>query len=132
MRGQICRVLIALGCAIGDVEVLIEGVLVSASKCKHRPLNLADVERGLGKNSRGVDYIFVTVGSENALVSKRIADAANSGNVSRVDATKQFPILLNLLGPNRRRKLGTTVASLLRQMREFDCAEEADRVWNRQ
>jgi len=75
---------------IGDVEVFIEGDLVSASECKHRPINLEDVEHGLRKNTSGAEYIFViaagfeTQQEEN--IRKKIAQAGELGDISLVEA----------------------------------------------
>jgi len=120
---------------IGDVEVFLEGALVSASKCKHRPLTADDVERGLSKNSRRVDYTFVTASGitpgERGTIFKRIADAAASADVTLIETEKDFPAMLNLLGPHRRAKLGPIVLKFLRQMHELDCASEAAALWNK-
>jgi hypothetical protein len=120
---------------IGDVEVFVDDVLVSASKCKHRPLRADDVERALSKNTRRVDYVFVTASGfasgEKETILSRIADAAASSDVTLTEAEKDFPAMLNLLGPHRRTQLGTTMVGFLRQMREFDCASQATALWNR-
>jgi hypothetical protein len=119
---------------IGDVEVFFEGTLASATECKHRPINLDDVEHGLRKNTAGAEYIFVIaagfhVAQENA-IRDRIAQAAKVGDVSLIEAEHEFPILLKLVGPHRRRRLGSVVAEILRDMREFGAAEEASMLWN--
>ena len=120
---------------IGDVEVFIEGDLVSASECKHRPINLEDVEHGLRKNTSGAEYIFViaagfeTQQEEN--IRKKIAQAGELGDISLVEAQSEFASVLKILGPHRRRRLGTAVTVLLRTMREFESAEEAAALWSR-
>ena len=120
---------------IGDVEVFIEGDLVSASECKHRPINLEDVEHGLRKNTSGAEYIFViaagfeTQQEEN--IRKKIAQAGELGDISLVEAQSEFASVLKILGPHRRRRLGPAVTVLLRTMREFASAEEAAALWSR-
>ena len=119
---------------LGDVEVFLNGVLVSASECKHRPLNKDDVEHGLRKNVVGAEYVFVIAaglqsGQEDA-IRKRIASAAQALDVSLVEAQKDFPTLLKFLGAHRRKKLGSCVVDLLREMKEFQPANEAALLWN--
>lgn len=119
----------------GDIEVFEEGILVSASECKHRPLNLDDIEHGLQKNRMGTEYVFVTAaglqrGQEN-LILLRIIDAHKNADVSLIDAHTEFPLFLKMLGPHRRKKFGPTVGDLLTDMKEFDCADEAVDLWNK-
>lgn len=119
---------------LGDVEVHVADSVISASECKHRPLNLDDVEHGLHKNTLGAEYIFVVAaglqtGQEEA-IRKRIAAASELADVSLVDASRDFVPILKLIGPHRRQKLGQCVVELLRKMREFNCADEAAQLWN--
>jgi hypothetical protein len=116
---------------IGDVEVFEKGELVSASECKHRPVNIDDVEHGLAKNLSGAEYIFVLASGFAVDMEKpvkdRIAHAAGELNVSIVEE-KEFPTILKLLG-ERRKKLGPLVVKFLTEMREFTCADEAAALW---
>ena len=118
---------------IGDVEVFIEGELVSASECKHRPINLEDVEHGLRKNTFGVEYVFVVASGfeshQEAKIRTKIEEAGRVGDVLLVEAQSEFVTMLKMLGPHRRRQLGSTVAALLRKMREFETAEDAVALW---
>ena len=118
----------------GDVEVFEEETLVSASECKHRPLNLDDIEHGLQKNRTGTEYVFVTAAGlqrgQESLIMHRIRDARKGADVSLIDAHAEFPLFLKMLGPHRRKNFGPIVGELLRNMKEFDCAEEAVDLWN--
>ena len=123
-----------LSSTLGDVEVFVDGTLVSAAKCKHRPLNIDDVKRALAKNERRIDYTFVATGvaaGEEETVLKLITEAAALSDVTLLDAANDFPSLLNLLGPHRRNKLGPSIVSLLRQLREFEAADRASALWKK-
>lgn len=68
-------------------------------------------------------------GQENA-IRERITKAARTIDVSLVEAQKDFPTLLKFLGANRRKKLGPCIVYLLREMKEFQPANEAALLWN--
>ena len=119
---------------LGDVEVIVNEAVVSASECKHRPLTLDDVEHGLRKNRIGAEYVFVVAaglqkGQEDA-IAERISLASKHGDVSLIDAHREFIPMLKMIGPHRRQKFGQCVVELLRNMREFDSAEAAAAIWN--
>lgn len=119
----------------GDVELFLEETLVSASECKHRPLNLDDVEHGLRKNSSGAEYVFVIAsgfqsGQEQKIL-QRLEDSKRGADISLIEAKRDFPIFLKMIGPHRRKQFGPIVVELLRQMREFDSADQAADLWNR-
>jgi len=59
---------------IGDVEVFVDDLLISATECKHRPINLDDVEHGLRKNIGGAEYIFVIADGFHGTQEKAIRD----------------------------------------------------------
>lgn len=120
---------------IGDVEVFMEGELLSASECKHRPISLDDIEHGLAKNKVGAEYIFVIAAgfqeNQETAVRNRIVEAASQADVSLIEAEHDFVTMLKMMGPHRRKRLGSTVASVLKEMREFNCADEAGTIWNK-
>jgi hypothetical protein len=119
---------------IGDVEVFVDDLLISATECKHRPINLDDVEHGLRKNIGGAEYIFVIAdgfhGTQEKAIRDRIAQAGKVGDVSLVEAQHEFPTILKVMGPHRRKRLGSAVAEILQAMREFGAAEGASTLWN--
>lgn len=120
----------------GDVEVYDQKVLVSASECKQRPMNLDDVKHGLSKAlKRGVpEYNFVISAGIVAGQAQDITKAikANAGEVdsSIIDINKQLPILAGMLNPVRRGVFGGIVVEFLRGMRKFDSANDAATLWN--
>lgn len=119
---------------LGDVEVVVNENVISASECKHRPLTLDDVEHGLGKNRIGAEYLFIVAaglqkGQENAIM-ERIGRANQEGDVSLIDAHRELTPMLKLIGAHRRQKFGQCVVELLKSMREFNTADSAASLWN--
>ncbi|HEY3857654.1 MAG TPA: restriction endonuclease, SacI family [Verrucomicrobiae bacterium] len=121
----------------GDVETYYDGVLVSASECKQRPLNVDDVNHGIKKavEKRVLEYVFVissgiAEGQETAI---KEALHAHSKNVDLllIDILKQTGFLASLLNPFRRAKFGLCVVDSLRAMRKFDTANIAADLWNK-
>jgi hypothetical protein len=120
----------------GDVEVSYDGVLVSASECKQRPLNLDDVNHGIKKSLRnGVpEYVFVISGGvakgEEESIKRAITAHANEVDVGLIDIWSSSATLAALLNPTRRARFGPYVVELLRKMRKFDSANAAAELWN--
>jgi len=121
----------------GDVEVYRDGVLVSASECKQRPLNLDDVNHGIKKSlEKGVpEYLFVisagVAEGQNAAIRKAILAHSKEVDLGLVDIWKQAGLLAAMLNPVRRAKFGDSVAELLREMRKFESANAAAELWNK-
>ena len=121
----------------GDVEVSYDGIVVSASECKQRPLNCDDVMHGLRKAAtKGIpEYIFVisagiASGQEDA-VKATIAKAAETIDTVLVDIHQEMPWLVRALNPKRRGQFGEVVVALCRKMRKFDSANTAADLWNK-
>ena len=121
----------------GDVEVYYNDVLVSASECKQRPLNVDDVNHGIKKSlENGVpEYLFVVSegiaqGQEKAISEAMLAHEKEV-DLALVDIWKEMRLLTTMLNPIRRGKFGTVVVELLRKMRKFDSANAAAELWNR-
>jgi hypothetical protein len=120
----------------GDVEVYYSGVLVSASECKQRPLNLDDVNHGLKKSrENGVpEYLFVISDGIVEGQGTAIKDALRSHGLEvdsvLLDIWKVGVPLAALLNPIRRAKFGLSVVELLRKMRKFESANAAAELWN--
>jgi hypothetical protein len=121
----------------GDVEVYYDGVLVSASECKQRPLNLDDVNHGLKKSRENdvPEYLFVISagvadGQENA-IENALRDHADEVDSALLDIWKLAVPLAALLNPLRRSQFGGKVVELLREMRKFESANAAAGLWNR-
>jgi hypothetical protein len=124
------------GKTAGDVEVYQDKALVSASECKQRPMNLDDVEHGIGKAvKKGVpEYIFVIsaglVASQEASIMASIRKNSTRVDLSLVDIRKEAQFLAAMLNPVRRAKFGIVVVELLREMRKFESANAAAELWN--
>jgi hypothetical protein len=124
------------GKTAGDVEVYVDKALVSASECKQRPMNLDDVEHGIGKAiKKGVpEYIFVISagllsGQENSIVASILKNSARV-DLILVDIREELQFLAAMLNPVRRAKFGIVVVELLRKMRKFESANVAAELWN--
>ena len=121
---------------VGDVEVLIDEKLVSASECKHRPLTSDDVLHGIKKARDGgvPQYLFVCaaglVAEQQDRIHKAISDASQSVDLAIVDIFDEAPTLLKMIGPSRRALFGESVVTFLRSMRRPDAANEAAELWN--
>ncbi len=121
----------------GDVEVYYEGVLVSASECKQRPLNVDDVNHGIKKSlEKGVpEYLFVisdgVAEGQKAAIREAIHAHSKEVDMGLVDISKQSELLAAMLNPIRRAKFGDSVVELLRKMRKFESANAAAELWNK-
>jgi hypothetical protein len=120
----------------GDVEVKVNGVLVSASECKQRPLTLDDVRHGLAKARRaGVpEYLFVVSeglekGQEDSIYDE-ISVASRTLDTAVVDLRRVIETLSLAVGPHRRQAFAQLVADLCTKMRKFESANAAARIWN--
>lgn len=120
----------------GDVEVYYDKLLVSASECKQRPLNLDDVNHGLRKSrEKSVpEYLFVySAGLADG--QEATIKAAIAAHVKEVDSILLYiwkvgvPLAM-MLNPVRRAKFGACVVDLLRAMRKFESANAAADLWN--
>lgn len=120
----------------GDVEVYYEDVLVSASECKDRPLNVDDVNHGI-KKARGKnvpEYIFVMGGGMDGgqdLIEKALLQHADEVDVVILDVREELKTLIAVLNPYRRSKFGAEVVEILRKMRKFESANAAADLWNK-
>lgn len=120
----------------GDIEVYDQKILVSASECKQRPINLDDVKHGIVKASKkGVpEYNFVLaagiVAGQEKEIKAAILKSAENIDCSIIDIQKQIPTLAAVLNPLRRARFGELVVKLLRDMRKFDSANAAAELWN--
>ena len=118
----------------GDVEVYYDDVLVSASECKQRPLNLDDVNHGLKKSrDKGVpEYLFVSSAGLEQEVEIRAAIKAHAGEVDSIllDIWKIGVPMAAMLNPIRRARFGECTVELLRKMRKFESANAAAELWN--
>lgn len=121
----------------GDVEVYYDDVLVSASECKQRPLNLDDVNHGIKKALRnGVpEYVFVisagVLKGQEESIEQAMSAQAEQVDVSVINIWSSSATLAALLNPTRRAIFGPWVVELLRKMRKFDSANAAAELWNR-
>lgn len=124
------------GRTVGDVEVYYNDTLVAASECKHRPLNLDDVEHGIRKSlENGVpEYHFVIAAGLAPGQEKQIKEAleahADQVDLLLVDIWRAKTLLAGILNPVRRAKFGETVVELLRVMKRFESANQAAELWN--
>jgi len=124
------------GKTAGDVEVYYNRVLVSASECKQRPLNLDDVNHGIKKSlEKGVpEYLFVVsagiANGQKQSIKTAILRHNSKIDVVVVDIWRQARLLGMMLNPARRTKFGASVVKLLRQMRKFESANAATELWN--
>ena len=120
----------------GDIEVYDQKVLVSASECKQRPMNLDDVKHGLGKAlKKGVpEYNFVIaagmVAGQEEDIKAAIRKNEKDVDSSIINIQKQIRTLAVMLNPVRRARFGELVVKLLRDMRKFDSANAAAELWN--
>ncbi len=120
----------------GDVEVYYDRVLVSASECKQRPLNLDDVNHGLKKlRENGVpEYLFVisagVVHGQETAIEDALRDHGDEVDSVLLDIWKVAAPLAALLNPLRRSQFGGKVVELLRDMRRFESANAAAGLWN--
>jgi hypothetical protein len=125
------------GKTAGDVEVYYDGVLVSASECKQRSLNLDDVLHGIKKSrEKNVpEYLFViasrVIKDQETAIRDAIAKHSREIDLAVVDIREQVPLLAIMLNPLRRSMFGTRVVELLRTMRKFESANAAATIWNR-
>jgi hypothetical protein len=121
----------------GDVEVYYADVLVSASECKQRPLNLDDVNHGLRKSrEKGVpEYLFVysagLADGQEPDIRAALNAHAQEVDSELLDIWKVGAPMAAMLNPLRRAKFGETVVELLRAMRKFDSANKAADLWNK-
>ncbi len=120
----------------GDVEVVYDNTVVSASECKQRPLTSDDVNHGLRKAARsGVpEYLFVisagiATGQDGA-VHAAIAEGNKVRDTALVNIHTELTWLVRSLNPKRRGQFGDVVVKLCRQMRKFESANAAADLWN--
>ncbi len=120
----------------GDVEVFYEGVLVSASECKHRALTIDDVIHGIRKAAerRCPEYLFVYAAGlaveQKAAIEVIITRNSNRLDLAIIDIHEAAPALAAIMNPRRRAVFGSVVADFLRDMRRFDSANAAAELWN--
>lgn len=125
------------GRTVGDVEIYYDEILVAASECKHRPMNLDDVKHGIRKAlEKGVpEYHFVIAAGLVAGQEKQIQEelSAHSAEVDLllVDIWHSKTLLAGILNPVRRARFGEVVVELLRKMRKFESANQAAELWNK-
>lgn len=120
----------------GDIEVIYDQEVISASECKQRPLTSDDVLHGLRKAAQnGVpEYLFVisaglAAGQEDA-VRGVLATGSRMTDTALVDIHQELPWLVRSLNPKRRGRFGDEVVRLCRKMRKFDSANAAASLWN--
>lgn len=121
----------------GDVQMYYNGVLLAASECKHRPLNLDDVKHGIKKaKDKGVpEYHFIIAaglerGQEQNIITEINLNSSEI-DILLVDIWQYYSLLAGILNPIRRAVFGEKVVELLRLMRKFDSANEAAELWNK-
>lgn len=120
----------------GDVEVYYDGVLVSASECKQRPLNLDDVSHGIKKalEKNVPEYLFIISAGiaegQEAEIGEELRKHSTEVDSTVIDIWIHGRLMAYLLNPERRGKFGVTVVELLRRMRKFESANEAATLWN--
>jgi hypothetical protein len=124
------------GKTAGDVEVYYDKILISASECKQRAMNLDDVNHGIGKAlKKGVpEYNFVisagTVRGQEAAINEAVHKNSGHLDLAIIDIHKEVHLLAAMLNPLRRATFGTVVVELLREMRKFESANAAAEIWN--
>lgn len=121
----------------GDIEVFSSHKLIGAYECKHRPLNLTDVQHGIGKaRENGLsDYSFVyAAGLESGqkdTINKEIAKNADELDLPVIDIWMASPLWAALLNPLRRARFGEQVVAILREMMKLaEVANQAAELWN--
>ncbi len=118
----------------GDIEVFADKKLIMAFECKHRPMNLADVEHGLKKaKERGVqEYCFIIASgmTEESRIIARIEAASDETDASVLNIYEVCLAWSVMLTPVRRSMFGETVAQILNGMRLQDQANAAATLWN--
>jgi hypothetical protein len=120
----------------GDVEVVYDKTVVSASECKQRPISTDDVNHGLRKAARsGVpEYLFVIsagfAAGQEAAVQAAIAEGNKLRDTALVNIFTELPWLVRSLNPKRRGQFGDVVVNLCREMRKYDSANAAADLWN--
>jgi len=125
------------GRTAGDVQIYYNEILVAASECKHRPLNLDDVKHGIRKalEKEVPEYHFVIAAGLAAGQEKQIKEelSAHSAEVDLllVDIWHAKTLLAGILNPVRRARFGMKVVELLRRMRRFESANQAAELWNK-
>lgn len=125
------------GRTAGDVQIYYDEMLVAASECKHRPLNLDDVKHGIRKAlDKGVpEYHFVIGAGLAAGQEKQIKEELNAHSAEvdllLVDIWRAKTLLAGILNPVRRARFGKVVVELLRMMRRFESANQAAELWNK-
>jgi hypothetical protein len=121
----------------GDVEVFYGRVLVSASECKQRPLNVDDVSHGIGKAIKSAvpEYNFVLSAGIVSGQEKSIAEIVKKGaggiDVAVIDIWRDLELLCAALNPLRRSKFGSLMVEMLREMRKFESANLGAELWNK-
>jgi hypothetical protein len=121
----------------GDVELYFDGVLISASECKQRALNLDDVKHGISKALKKSvpEYFFVIsdglAAGQEELIMETLQKHSAQIDLSLVDIWRNARRYADVLNPIRRAQFGTVVVKLLREMRKFDSANAAAEIWNK-
>lgn len=121
----------------GDVEVRYDKRLVSATEYKQRPINLDDVKHGIKKAiQNGVpEYLFVisegVVEGDEKQIQEALRHASKTIDTTLIEIHDQAHRYALMLNPARRAKFGLEVVRLLREMRKFESANEAAKLWNR-
>ncbi|MGH9860539.1 MAG: restriction endonuclease, SacI family [Candidatus Acidiferrales bacterium] len=124
------------GKTVGDVEVFYDGVLVSASECKQRPINSDDIQHGIKKALQGgvPEYHFVlsagVVVGQESLATEIVEKFSGQIDLRIIDIWTEAPLLAAALNPIRRGKFGMVTVQLLREMRKFESANKAVEIWN--
>lgn len=125
------------GKTAGDIEVRRDGVLVSASECKHRQLTLGDVQHGLKKaREYGLrEYCFVVAegmaDGQDTRIRAELDSAAKEIDALLIDIHAAAPQWAAVLNPIRRTSFGETVVHILRNsMKRADAANGAAELWN--
>lgn len=116
----------------GDIELYIDGILVSAFECKDRPFTSTDISHGIKKAAENqvLEYVFVsglnsTHPSEDAeKVGRKIG--IDACWISIGDVIDCWTLALNT---KRRAFFGKTVINILLQMRREEVAKIAAMLW---
>lgn len=121
---------------VGDVEVFHQNILISASECKQRALNLDDVRHGITKAIAGgvSEYSFVfsagLQAGQDLAIRAEVLKNSTALDVNLINFWEVIPILLATLNPSRRAELGSKVVAALEVMRKSASADQAALLWN--
>ncbi|MEB3831037.1 restriction endonuclease, SacI family [Phormidium sp. CCY1219] len=120
----------------GDIEILHQQTLISATECKHRPLTLDDIRHGIRKAKEyGVaEYCFIYAeGLEREResdIQSEIAERRGNLDILLINIYRVLPAWTSVLNPNRRLLFGEKIVEILRDIRQFDSAKTAANLWN--